>query len=315
MEYQIPFPKNVLNSSVRKKLITANKSLKDVYVSLNSHNDLIVQSDKLPEDQDLNKTAILDMYNSSQDVKPIVNIKESEDYLCLTKDNTSPELLRQKNPFIKRVSNLTTSPSVLSNGNCRKKGKNLMRIRRTVIDETNIIESKYFLKQDNKEHSIIELKNKEIETNSKSTKYNTIPNMDTSVHDISQEQLEKTLSITNITQNAKYLRENTDNVILLNQNDYLTNRNVPEKSNFGINDVLVTHSTIDENYISDNCLVSSSSNMETNITNYENANSLQNDLSKWSNIENDRISYKRDIFKKQSKTNLVNTHTCARAFS
>ncbi|XP_071569914.1 exonuclease 1 isoform X2 [Temnothorax nylanderi] len=197
MKYQITSPENVLNSSVivGKELTRKRKSLKDAYVLLNSHNGSIIQSDKLPEDQDLNKTAILDMYNLNQDAKLIASTKESEDCLCLAKNNTSPELFRQKNPFIKRVSDLTTSPSVLSNGNCRKRGRNLIRIRRTIIDENAMIENNYLV---------------------------------------------------------------------------------------------------------------SSSNMETNdITNYENASRLQNNLSKWSNTENNQIFSKKDIFKKQNSTNLV----------
>ncbi|XP_071639073.1 exonuclease 1 isoform X1 [Temnothorax longispinosus] len=310
MKYQITSPENVLNSSfiVGKELTRKRKSLKDAYVLLNSHNGSIIQSDKLSEDQDLNKTAILDMYNLSQDAKLIANTKESEDYLCLAKNNTSPELFRQKNPFIKRVSDLTTSPSVLANGNCRKRGRNLIRIRRTIIDENAMIESKYFLKQDNKEHSVLESKNKEIEVNSKSTIYNTIPNMDASVHDISQEQLEKT-SKTDIAQNTSLI-ENVNDAILSNQNNYLANtyRNIPEKlnSNNRMNYVSsMTHPTIDESSISDNYLVSSSNMETTDITNYENAGRLQNDLSKWSNMENNQIFSKKDIFKKQNSTNLV----------
>lgn len=311
---RIIFSENVSNSVIEKviekEFTKKNKSLKNAYVSLNSHNGLIIQNNKLPEDQILNKTTVLDMYNSNQETELIANIKESEDYLCLAKDNTSPELFRQKNPFIKRVSNLTTSPSVLSNGNCRKKGRNLMRIRRTIIDENTVVESKYFLKQDNKEQNVTELKNKEIEINSKNTKHNTIPHMDTSVHDINLGQLEKTLSITDIAQNASLKIENIDDAISIKQNDCLTDnyRNIAEKSNsnYKINDVsLVTHSMINNSYISDNSLVSSSSSIEANnTTNYENANSLQNNLSKWSDMEKDEIP-KRNILKKHSSTNQV----------
>lgn len=300
MKHQITSSKNVFNSSniVEKELTRERKSLKDTCISLNSHNS-IMQSDKiLSVDQDLNKNAILDMYNSSEDAKLIANTIESEDYLA--ENNTSPELFRQRNPFIKRMSDLTTSPSVLSNRNCRKRGRNLMRIRQTIIDENTIVESKYFLKQDNKEHNILEPKNKKIEANAKNRKC-----MDASVHDINQEQI---LSTTSIAQDVN-LMENVDDA---NQNDCLINtyRNIYEKSNS--NDKIdsmspLTHSTIDENYISDNLLVPSSSNMEDNdTTNYKSGNSLQSDLLKSSNTENDQISCKRDIFKKQSSTNLVN---------
>jgi len=304
MKHQITSPKNVLNSSniVEKELTRERKSLKDTCISLNSHNS-IMQSDKiLSVDQDLNKNAILDIYNSNEDAKLIANTKESEDYSYLAKNNTSPELFRQRNPFIKQISDLTTSPSVLSNRNCRKRGRNLMRIRQTIIDENTIVESKYFLKQDNKEHNVLEPKNKEIEVNSKNRKC-----MDASVHDINQEQI----STTDIAQDAN-LMENIDDA---NQNDRLTNisRNTYEKSNS--NDKIdstssLTHSTINENYISDHFLVPSSSNIEDNDTDYKNVNSLQSNLLKSSNMENDQISCKRDIFKKQSSTNLVNIDRC-----
>lgn len=313
MKYQTTSSQNVLSSSViiGKEFTKERKSVKDAYVSLNLLNSSIMPSDKLPEYQDLNKTAILDMYNSSQNTKLITSPKkESENYLCLVKDNTSPELFRQRNPFIKRVSDLTTSPSVLSNGNCRKRGRNLMRIKRTIIDENTVIESKYFSKQDNKEYNVLESENKEIEVNLKDTKYNIIPDIDT--NDESQEQLKKTF-ITNIAENANSM-ENIDNAFLSNQNDCLTNtyRNVSEKLNSNnriANISSMPHCiTIDKKYISNNFLASSSNIEANDIIHYENADSLQNDLSKWSKIEIDQISHKRDIFKKQSSANLVNIH-------
>jgi len=270
-----------------------------------------MQSDGLPEYEDLNKSAILDMYNSSQDAKLIASTNKEPENLSLTRDDTSPDLLKQRNPFIKRVSDLTTSPSVLSNGNCRKRGRNLMRIRRTIIDENAIIESKYFSSKDNKECDV-ESENKEIEVDLKNTKDNTISDVNTNVHDISQEQLERTLSITDIVQNANSM-ENISDVFLSNQDDCLTNtyRNVPEKSipNDRIDTISSTTHITDKSYITDNYLVSSSSNMEaSNITNYENVNSLQNNLSKCSNTENDQtFSHKLDTFKKQSSVNRVNS--------
>ncbi|KYN37810.1 Exonuclease 1 [Trachymyrmex septentrionalis] len=104
---------SVLNSSFingkELEIGKERKSLKNAYVSLNSHNSSNIQSN--PEDHDLHNTAILNMYKSSRDAKLIDNTnKASEDDLNLT-NNTSPDLLKQKNPFIKRVSDLTTSPN------------------------------------------------------------------------------------------------------------------------------------------------------------------------------------------------------------
>ncbi|XP_011698856.1 PREDICTED: exonuclease 1 [Wasmannia auropunctata] len=260
-KYQNSSPKNKLNSSIviEKQLAREKKSLKEV--SLNSHNGSIMQNDRPPEYQDLNDTAILDMYNSSRDAKPIANAadEESEDYLSLSRINVSPELVRQRNPFIKRVSDLTTSPSVLANGNCRKRGKNLMRIRRTIIDEnTDVVESKYFSKQDTEERNVLEPENKEIEVNLKSTKCNTSPDMNTNIHDIGRKQLKRKLqtfctkSVTDVIQNANSVEN--DDAFLSNENDCLTDRDIPEKSspNDRIDDVLsMAHTKTDKNYRTD----------------------------------------------------------------
>jgi len=303
-------PLSVLNSSFinEKKLDKERKSLMNAYVSLNSHNSSNIQSN--PEDHDLHNTTILDMYKSSRDAKLIDNSnKASEDYLNLT-NNTSPDLLKQKNPFIKRVSDLTTSPSILSNGNYRKRGRNLMRVRRTLIDENTIIESKYFSKSDNKECNVLESENKDIETSWISTKHNTT--LDTNVPDVTRKQLEKKLSITDTEQNTNSL-ENINDPFLSNQNDCLTiYRNVSKKSNPNIDridDVPSTDITTDKNYITNNYLISSNSSMDIiDINNYENTNNSQNDSLEWINTKNvQSFPHKRNTLKKRNSSNLVNT--------
>ncbi|KAG5329954.1 EXO1 Exonuclease, partial [Acromyrmex heyeri] len=302
-------PLSVLNSSFLngKELGKERKSLKNTYSSLNSHNSSNIQSD--PEDHDLHNTAILDMYKSSRDAKLIDNTnKASEDYLNLT-NNTSPDLLKQKNPFIKRVCDLTTSPSILSNGNYRKRGRNLMRVRRTLVDENTVIESKYFSKSDNKECSVLESENKDIETSWISTNYTIL---DTNVHDVTRKQLEKRLTITDTEQNANSM-ENINNPFLSNQNDCLTNisRNVSKKSNPNdrIDDVpSMTDTTTDKNYVTNNYLVSPNSSMD--INNYENANSSQNDSLEWINTKNvQSFPHKRNTLKKRNSSNLVQVMT------
>lgn len=309
MKCQNSSPLSVLNSSFLngKELGKEKKSLKNTYSSLNSHNSSNIQSD--PEDHDLHNAAILDMYKSSRDAKLIDNTnKASEDYLNLT-NNISPDLLKQKNPFIKRVCDLTTSPNILSNGNYRKRGRNLMRVRRTLVDENTVIESKYFSKSDNKECSVLESENKDIETSWISTNYNTI--LDTNVHDVTRKQLEKRLSITDTEQNANSV-ENINNPFLSNQNDCLTNiyRNVSKKSNPNdrIDDVpSMTDTTTDKNYVTNNYLVSSNSSMDIiDINNYENANSSQNDSLEWINTKNvQSFPHKRNTLKKRNSSNLV----------
>ncbi|KAG5308506.1 EXO1 Exonuclease, partial [Pseudoatta argentina] len=294
------------SSNKTKCLGKERKSLKNTYSSLNSHNSSNIPSD--PEDHDLHNAAILDMYKLSRDAKLIDNTnKASEDYLNLT-NNTSPDLLKQKNPFIKRLCNLTTSPSILSNGNYRKRGRNLMRVRRTLVDENTVIESKYFSKSDNKECSVLESENKDIETSWISTNYTIL---DTNVHDVTRKQLEKRLSITDTEQNANSM-ENINNPFLSNQNDCLTNisRNVSKKSNSNdrIDDVpSMTAMTTDKNYVTNNYLVSNSS---MDINNYENANSSQNDSLEWINTKNvQSFPHKRNTLKKRNSSNLVQVMT------
>ncbi|KYM99279.1 PREDICTED: exonuclease 1 [Cyphomyrmex costatus] len=305
-----PLSKNILNSSIinGKEFDKERKSLKNAYVSLNSHNNSNIQSS--PED-DLHNTAILDMYNSSRDAKLTDSTnKISENYLNLT-SSTSPDLLKPRNPFIKRVSDLTTSPTISSNENYRKRGRNLMRTRRTIIDENTVVESKYFSKPD-KECNVLESENKDIDVSWINTNYNTI--LDTNVHDITGKQFETRFSITDIVQNANSM-ENTDNAHLLNQNDCLTNiySNVPEKSNLydRIDDVsLITH-TMTDSCITNNFLISSSSNMNiSDTTNYENANSSLNNSCEWINTKiNPSFPHKKHILKKQSSSNLVRVNS------
>ncbi|KAG5346905.1 EXO1 Exonuclease, partial [Acromyrmex charruanus] len=298
---------SIWSDKYKLKTKYAKKSLKNTYSSLNSHNSSNIQSD--PEDHDLHNAAILDMYKLSRDAKLIDNTnKASEDYLNLT-NNTSPDLLKQKNPFIKRLCDLTTSPSILSNGNYRKRGRNLMRVRRTLVDENTVIESKYFSKSDNKECSVLESENKDIETSWISTNYTIL---DTNVHDVTRKQLEKRLSITNTEQNANSM-ENINNPFLSNQNDCLTNisRNVSKKSNPNdrIDDVpSMTDTTTDKNYVINNYLVSPNSSMD--INNYENANSSQNDSLEWINTKNvQSFPHKRNTLKKRNSSNLVQVMT------
>lgn len=288
--------------------------LNNEHTSSELHNSMIVSCNRLSECQDSNENAILDMYNSSQDANLISSPeKKAEEYLCFAENNTSPELFKFRNPFVKRVSDLTTSPSVLSNGNCRRKGKNLMRIRRTIINENIIIESKYFSKQVNEKHN--ELENKKIDVDLKNMECNVIPETSDSICNIRAnteplDQKLETLSIVVHPEIANSVKD-IDDTLLSDQNEYLTNtcEDVSEKSYFNYNPTEIAHcTTIDKDCGLDKFLLSSS-NMEAanNSINYGNTNNLQDNLSECSNIEDSQVSsQKKEIFKKRNSMNLVN---------
>lgn len=354
----VSFFKNaaIINSRIiPKKELALQKSLDEENSNKHTpselHNNPTVSCNRLSECQDSNEKAILDMYNSNQDTKLIINAeKEAEEHSCLAENNMSPELLKYRNPFVKRVSELTTSPSVLSNGNCRRRGRNLMRIRRTVVDENVIVESKYFSKQDDENPNVFELANKRIEDDiSKNMECNVIipetlePETNDIIYDTraNQEQLEKNrrvkddvlknmecnqiipetsdscdtganeeqLEMLSIAEIANSIKD-IDDSILSDQNEYLiyTCQDVSEKSYSKYSTTETSHSTtIDKDYVLDKFFSNSNTEAANDSINYENANSLQDNLSKCLNIKDSHVSLrKKEILKKRSSENLVN---------
>lgn len=304
----ILFSKNGINSSNtdKKELTIQRNLLNDEDTPSKLHNPTI-PCNKFSEYQGSDENAILDMYNTGQDVKLISSSEKKVEYLHFAGNEASPELFKLRNPFVKRVSDLTTSPSVLFNGNSRRKGKNLMRIRRTIIDE-NIVESKYFSKQDDEKLNVLDLENNKIEdVDLKSTKCNIIPETNDSICDIraNYEPLE-TLSIVNHSEIINSVKD-FDDALLSDKKEYLTNtcQNVSKEScNYIFTEV--SHCTTDKDYILDRCL-SSSSNTEVANDSINYGNSLQNNLSECSSIEDHQTSlHKKKIFKKRNSINLVN---------
>lgn len=312
----VSFSKEAVNSSnIPKKELALQRNLDEEnsneHTSSELHNNPTVPCNRLSECQDSDENAILDMYNLNQDAKLIFSAeKKEEEYLCFAEKNMSPELFKSRNPFVKRVSDLTTSPSVLFNGNCRRKGKNLMRIRRTIIDENIIVESKYFSTQDNEKHNVCELENKRIEDVLKNTECNIIPETSNNTYDTRANQELETLSIAEIANSVKAI----DDAILSDQNECLTNtfEDISEKSYSNYSMSQISHcTTIDKDYVLDKFLLSSNTESTNDSINYENANSLQDNLSKCLNIKDYEVSLdKKEIFKKRSSVNLVNTNLC-----
>lgn len=324
--------KNTENYSIiaRKEY---NNIPKNKHVTSKLRDISTVQCNQFSEYQNLNKNDILDVYNSTQDDKLISSSNEnSEESLGLENtspdlfrrrnpfvkhvselttspgenlllENTSPELFRQKNPFVKHVTELTTSPSILSDDNCRRRGRNLMRMRRTIVDENTVVESKYFSKQNNENH---DLENEKIEKDSlKNIKCNLISKIDIEVQSSkpSSEQTEIS-SITSHVENVN-LKEDI-NKVLPNQDKYLstTCENTFEK----------LHSTNDKNYNSDNTanynVATANDNVKADdelLNYYENINSLRDNFSHWSSTNICQTPPRTtEVFRERTSANSVN---------
>ncbi|XP_076669656.1 exonuclease tos [Andrena cerasifolii] len=93
--------------------------------------------------EELNQKGILDMY----EYKGIMNVENNlnTDVYSPSDETQSPVLIRRSNPFSQQSSNNKTSPSLLSSSKSRR-GRNLLRVRRTIINEDVITESKFFSK-------------------------------------------------------------------------------------------------------------------------------------------------------------------------
>lgn len=96
------------------------------------------------ECEQLNQKEILDIYKSTN----TMDVENNPDINNLTpsEDEVSPVLIRRKNQFSKYSSTTKTSPSLLCTSKSRMKGRNIMHIRRTIIDEGTTTESKFFAK-------------------------------------------------------------------------------------------------------------------------------------------------------------------------
>jgi len=308
---------NILNSSVKteKESYIRRNFLKNENIPLKLCNNSAIQCDKFSEYEDLNKNAILDTYNSNQNTKSIFSPEKrerSKEYLSLIKNNVSPELFKEKNPFVKKVSDLATSPSVLSNENCRKRGRNLMRIKRTIIDENIIVQSKYFSKH-NEKHDVLKSENNIEDSNLKNTKYNVHSTADINICISMKQQKLQDLKTFSTIENTNLISKVIDDTPPLDLNKRLTDsyENISGKTYFNNKMIKISptrhFTTINDDYISNNLLVSNF-NVRTmsDLISYENADSLQSDLSKWSNTKSSTFSYKETLKERtSSSTNLV----------
>lgn len=144
----------VFNANRLKKTVAAkqedNSGMKIIlnininYKFLNMSGCTLKETDStiVTDCEELNRKGILDMYDS----KGIMNVENNSNTdVCSSSDETlSPVLIRRSNPFSKQSSS-NKSPSLLSASKSRR-GRNLMRVRRTIINEDVITESKFFSK-------------------------------------------------------------------------------------------------------------------------------------------------------------------------
>lgn len=75
--------------------------------------------------------------------KDIIDIENNSEVNTSNKNKISPVLVKRTNPFSKS-SNPKTSPSLLFKNKSRIKGRNRMCVRKTIISEEIITESKFF---------------------------------------------------------------------------------------------------------------------------------------------------------------------------
>ncbi|XP_003706025.3 exonuclease tos [Megachile rotundata] len=111
----------------------------------------LVTQDDNSDYKELNQKEILDIYGD-KDAEDNKNNLEV-DVSIPSEEEISP-ILTRTNVFAKSSSN-KTSPSLLFKHKSRTKGRNIMRVRRTIIDEEIITESKFFAKPTNEVESNI----------------------------------------------------------------------------------------------------------------------------------------------------------------
>lgn len=296
-----------------RKQILPKESLKDEFIPSKSDNILDMESNNTEYQNESEN--ILDIYNC-QDTKLTASYEQESKQTLYLKNDTSPELSKQRNPFVKRVSELMTSPSVLSSGNYRQRGRNLMRIRRTIIDENTIVESRYFSKKNNEEHDTIKSSDSTENVNSESSRCDIIADVNTDMHNLQSRTSHEKVGLAE----DKVTAKNLDDALSTNHDESLSNayENEHDKScsDNKINEISSTiqYTKINNDYVLDNASVSSNSSATPvdNLINREDMDTCQGDLRKWSNTKSCQVTphKKIDHFKRRSTPNLVNILLC-----
>ncbi|XP_031844025.1 exonuclease tos isoform X2 [Nomia melanderi] len=142
---QYKLKKNDTEKSHSKDLMTwPNTANKEVILQTNRLKTVVLakQNDNI-ECIDLNQKELLDIYKSKDNE---VENNSKMDTSASDVEKISPVLIKRIVPFSQQISTNKTSPSLLSKTKSRIKGRNIMRIRRTIINDEIITESKFFAK-------------------------------------------------------------------------------------------------------------------------------------------------------------------------
>ncbi|XP_034196050.1 exonuclease tos isoform X2 [Osmia lignaria lignaria] len=144
---------NLLQSFIQKKDLTTwpNTVGKEAVLNTNRlRNACLVIEEDHPDCKELNQKEILDIYEDK-------NTKEIKSNLEIdsvpSDEEISPVLIRRTNLFAKQPSSTKTSPSLLFKHKSRVKGRHIMRLRRTIVNEEVVTESKFFAKPTNETDS------------------------------------------------------------------------------------------------------------------------------------------------------------------
>ncbi|XP_076628565.1 exonuclease tos isoform X1 [Colletes latitarsis] len=137
---------NPLQESQSKNLMTwPNTTGKKMVLQTSRLKKTILEKQNNFECTELNQKEILNAYEETRVPTNAENDLKIDVY-ALSEEKVSPVLIRRTNPFSKGSSNNKTSPSLLFNNRNRIKGRNIMRIKRTIINEETVTESKFFSK-------------------------------------------------------------------------------------------------------------------------------------------------------------------------
>ncbi|XP_076297844.1 exonuclease tos isoform X2 [Lasioglossum baleicum] len=141
-QYQLE--NNVIKkSSPKKDIVSQQKTSGNKMILKTNHlkRAILVKQQDNTEYKELNQNEILNMYEP-KDTEMENNLDAN--LSSFSEDKTSPILTRRANPFSTQMSTNKTSPSLLSKGRSHIKGRSRMRVRRTVINENIVTESKFF---------------------------------------------------------------------------------------------------------------------------------------------------------------------------
>nr|XP_033340207.1 exonuclease 1-like isoform X2 [Megalopta genalis]XP_033340208.1 exonuclease 1-like isoform X2 [Megalopta genalis] len=136
---------NLIKKSPRNKdLMPQQKTVNKQMILQTNHlrKSLLVRQKDHSECTELNQNEILNMYES-QDANIGNNLEVN--LSSLSEEETSPILIRRTNPFFAQTSTNKTSPSLLFSSRSRMKRRNMMPVRRTIINENVITKSKFFV--------------------------------------------------------------------------------------------------------------------------------------------------------------------------